>query len=1064
LLSTALVVGTGRGARFIVVALVTALAGAGLLLRSEPAQAAIAFRSAASVDQAGSPGSIAITKPAGILKGDVLIAVIAVRPDTLTITVPAGFTLERRQDQTTGNPNSVAVYRKIATASEPANYTFTATGNTGIAGGIMAFSGVDNTTPVDVSASSAIVSGTAFAAPSITTTVANTMIVTAHEFSSSERWTPPTGMTEAVDVASLAPSNSGGVAVEGNYTTQAAIGATGTLTANAAGNADTGATVTLALRPVVCGGTVADVDYLSATAVSGQATLTWSTPSSVVILRKTSAFGTERPADGVSYAVSEAIGTATVAYVGSAQTTTLTGLTNGTTYYYKIFAQDGTPCYSAGTALATRPAAGPAPAWSYTLAGGSMLNAGVAGTGTVYTSSNASRVVSVNSADGTQSWQPVSTNAAIQGTLTWLPVTAGIRAVQGGTATMTTQSTLNVPITAVTLARSVLWFSVSENNVDPNNGAVRGQLTSATNIQFNRPGTATTITIRWYVAEFGASVNVQRGSTALTATPFSIAIAPVDLSKTFVLTSWQKPGATYGNDDFLRARLTSTTTLELDHFGGSLDGTADWQVITMANASVQSGDVSFATGDTSKTVAVTSVNTSATFLTATWYGTVDGLGANVIRPRITSATQLTFDRGTTGSAIQLTWFLVTLTDGSSVQQGNRSFGTGATSATVTLSPSVGLTTSVAFLSGNQRGGSTPDAGAAPNDNPGVVWFSADLTGPTSLQLTRGTVGSGVTAEAPWFVVNFAATPGTAVVGGDQSGRVYMVDTALGLQTWSTTLSGADTVQAATAAQLRAYSNATFQSAYTDDVVFAATRNVSTTNNKVFALRASDGTVLWTFNQTGAYSMDYVVGMPWVDYARNRLYVASRAGGAGTQQSLWVINTLDGTLVQSFALGHLQTAPTVSFDTNTLYVCNTSGQLYAINLTTLATKWTSPSALGSAVNGFVWEDGAGALYFTTANGNVWKMQDPGAGAPPNPASPVWKRAVAGASSPLLLDAVYVGASDGKVHQVNVTTGVDEKQFTVGDGLSTVGSPSTEDGSQLFVGTAAGALYKIPLPLP
>src|SRR5581483_3732695 len=154
-----------------------ALAGAGVLLRSSPAQAAIAFRSAASVDQAGSPGSIAITKPAGTLKGDVLIAVIAVRPDTLTITVPAGFTLERRQDQTTGNPNSVAVYRKIATASEPANYTFTATGNTGIAGGIMAFSGVDNTTPVDVSASSAIVSGTAFAAPSITTTVANTMIV-----------------------------------------------------------------------------------------------------------------------------------------------------------------------------------------------------------------------------------------------------------------------------------------------------------------------------------------------------------------------------------------------------------------------------------------------------------------------------------------------------------------------------------------------------------------------------------------------------------------------------------------------------------------------------------------------------------------------------------------------------------------------------------------------------------------------------------------------------------------------------------------------------------------------
>jgi outer membrane protein assembly factor BamB len=205
-------------------------------------------------------------------------------------------------------------------------------------------------------------------------------------------------------------------------------------------------------------------------------------------------------------------------------------------------------------------------------------------------------------------------------------------------------------------------------------------------------------------------------------------------------------------------------------------------------------------------------------------------------------------------------------------------------------------------------------------------------------------------------------------------------------------------------------------------------------------------------------------MPWVDYARNRLYVASRAGTFGNQQSLWVINTLDGTLVQSFALGHLQTSPSLSFDNNTLYVCNTSGNLYAVNTTALTTKWSSPSALGSAVTGFVWEDGAGALYFSTANGNVWKLQDNGAGAPPNPASPVWKRAVAGASTPILLDKVYVGASDGRIHQINLTTGVDEKQFQVGDGTSTVGSPSTEDGTQLFVGTAAGALYKVPLPLP
>ena len=59
-----------------------------------------------------------------------------------------------------------------------------------------------------------------------------------------------------------------------------------------------------------------------------------------------------------------------------------------------------------------------------------------------------------------------------------------------------------------------------------------------------------------------------------------------------------------------------------------------------------------------------------------------------------------------------------------------------------------------------------------------------------------------------------------------------------------------------------------------------------------------------------------------------------------------------------------------------------------------------------------------------------------------------------------------SSDGKIHQINLTTGVDEKQFpaaTTLDGTQ-VGDVSTETGAELFVGTLAGKLYKIPLPLP
>jgi hypothetical protein len=1031
------------------------------------AGAAIAFRSGASTDLNGQAASITINRPTGTAKGDVLIAVIAVRPQSVTITAPSGWTLVNRQNNASGSANALAVYSRVAGSAEPASYTWSFSANTGNAGGILAFSGVDNATPIDVNAGTTITATTtSFTAPGVTTTVTNTMLVIGHEFSSSERWTAAGGTTEVIDVASLAVSNVLGISVLGAYRPQAAAGASGTFTATVGGNADTGAAITTALRPVVCGPVAADPAYFAATARSGEIVLYWSSATPVVVLEKLAPFTTEVPASGVGYVAGDAIGAATVVYAGAAQTATLTGLPNDTPRYYKAFAQDATPCYSSGTALRATPVAGPAPAWSYTMAGGSMLNGGIAGDSAVYTSSNASRIVSIDIADGRQTWTPLATSAAIQGTLTSMPVDTGIQTIQSGETTLTTQSVVNVPITAVDLTRAVLFMTVSADNVDPSNGLVRGRLTSATNLQFNRAGTATTLRVRWSVASFGRSVSVQRGTTSVTASPLSVAITAVDRTRSFVLTSWQKPGATYGADDSLRARLTSDTTLELSHGTGSFDGVADWQVVTMDAASVQSGDVTLGGAAASATVTVSAVDPARTFLLASWTSNGNGIGPNAIRGRITGPTQLTFDRGVAGTTIGLSWFLVTLTDGSTVQSGNASFGAGTTGVPVALATPVTLARSVALLSGSQRGGSTPDPGAAPSDNPGVAWFRAGLTDASTLQLDRGTAGAGVTAEAAWFVIDFATAPGASVFGGDQSGRVYYADSVGGALDWATALTGADAVQAATSAQIRAYSDAAFQAASTDSLLFAATRNVSTTNNKVFALRAGDGSVQWTFNATGAYAMDYVVGAPWLDYGRNRLYVASRAGAFGNQPSLWVIDTLTGQLVQSFALGHLQTSPSISWDETTLYVGNTTGRLYAVDLDALALKWTAPANLGSAVVGYVWEDEntPGRLYFTTANGNVWCVLDLGAGPPPAVSPPEWRRAVAGASTPLLLDKLYVGSSDGRVHRIDPASGVDETQFTVGDGSATVGTPSTDNAGMLFVGTTAGTLYGIPLPLP
>ena len=210
----------------------------------------IALRAASSGSSGSGVATLTIATPAGTQPGDVLVAAVCVRPSSAAITPPAGaWTLVRRVDNASGNPSSLAVYTRVAALGEPANHTWTLSTSTGSAGGIAAFTGVDPATPVDVENGAPTASGLTHATPSVTTTQARTMLVTAHAFTSSETWTPPAGMSEAVDVASMAVSNAAGISLELAYGLQAAPGTTGTKAAVASANADTGNAQILALAP-----------------------------------------------------------------------------------------------------------------------------------------------------------------------------------------------------------------------------------------------------------------------------------------------------------------------------------------------------------------------------------------------------------------------------------------------------------------------------------------------------------------------------------------------------------------------------------------------------------------------------------------------------------------------------------------------------------------------------------------------------------------------------------------------------------------------------------------------
>jgi RHS repeat-associated protein len=179
----------------------------------------------------------------------VLIASVAVTPSSVAITPPTGWTLVRRTDNAGPTSNSLAVYYKIAGGSEPASYAWGMSGATFGVGGIQGFTGIDTANPIHIENGQTTPSATTHATPSITTTVANTMLVTSHAFASSSSWTPPSGMTESFDKAN-GSANATGLTVEGSRALLAIAGASGTKTATAAANADAGNAHILALRPI----------------------------------------------------------------------------------------------------------------------------------------------------------------------------------------------------------------------------------------------------------------------------------------------------------------------------------------------------------------------------------------------------------------------------------------------------------------------------------------------------------------------------------------------------------------------------------------------------------------------------------------------------------------------------------------------------------------------------------------------------------------------------------------------------------------------------------------------
>lgn len=131
------------------------------------------FRSKA--DATALATSITVSRPADVVAGDALLAFVQHHDSSSVPQPPDGWTVLRRN---TSTPSQSLLAGKLATASEPAGYTFTGLdGSDATAATIVAYQGVDATTPFEATGVQTG-GGTVVTAPSVFATTAATRWVT----------------------------------------------------------------------------------------------------------------------------------------------------------------------------------------------------------------------------------------------------------------------------------------------------------------------------------------------------------------------------------------------------------------------------------------------------------------------------------------------------------------------------------------------------------------------------------------------------------------------------------------------------------------------------------------------------------------------------------------------------------------------------------------------------------------------------------------------------------------------------------------------------------------------
>lgn len=340
-----------------------------------------------------------------------------------------------------------------------------------------------------------------------------------------------------------------------------------------------------------------------------------------------------------------------------------------------------------------------------------------------------------------------------------------LQGVTSGELTIGATETTASAALAVPLDTSILFSSVRENEPSPRHGGVQCTLhgdiamgpVAGVTCYRNTAGTDFAgsngiVTVRWSVATFTSGVTVQRGATVTSgATP--VTLTAVDPAQSFVLLGGVfNTGSGWGNNEFVRAQLTSGTSLLIETNAPSTE--VPWQVVSMVGASVQRGTASLSSAQTDLAVTIPTAPAGTIVLASYTTDNVSGIAAAamMLGTQLADPTTLAFHRGAGGSTLQVAYEVISLPFATA--SGVSTFAAGQTTATHGV-PGLSGTASVALAGSQaingQSSGSTTYAGT---DLDIVGEAQATLTASAGLVTVQRTATQ-ATASIPWAAIDFS---------------------------------------------------------------------------------------------------------------------------------------------------------------------------------------------------------------------------------------------------------------------------------------------------------------------